>query len=186
MAARLLPGPFTVEMYHKLGELGVFDEDDRVELLDGQIVEMTPIGQAHWMTVFRLSNLLMRHSTSHVGVSTQSSLVLSERWEPEPDIAVLRRLEGFGGAWLPAARDVILVIEVADTSLERDRDIKIPRYAYEGIAEAWLIDVHAETVTCYRGPTPEGYAEAVVVKRGETLRPTQWPSVAISVDEVFG
>src|SRR2546430_5620411 len=78
MAARLLPGPFTVEMYHKLGELGVFDEDDRVELLDGQIVEMTPIGRAHWMTVFRLSNLLMRHSTSHVRSEEHTSELQSQ------------------------------------------------------------------------------------------------------------
>jgi len=184
--ATLLPGPFTVETYHKLGELGIFAEDDRVELLDGQIVQMTPIGHAHWMAVFRLSNLLARKTTPDVGISTQSSLVLSDRWEPEPDIAVLRRPEGYGGHWVPAARDVVLVIEVADTSLDRDRDLKIPRYAHAGIAEAWLVDVNAHTITCYRDPRADGYADVVVVRRGGTLRPLQLPDVEISAEQVLG
>src|SRR6266702_7232453 len=117
MAPPVLPGPFTVDAYHRLAELGVFDEDDRVELLDGQIVAMTPIGGAHAACVIRLNNLLARRSRTDTAVSTQNPVVLSERWEPQPDIAVLRRPGGLGGAWLPGPQDVLLVIEVADTSL---------------------------------------------------------------------
>src|SRR2546422_4701733 len=91
MAARLLPGPFTVEMYHKLGELGVFSEDDRVELLDGQIVEMSPIGRAHAACVTRLNHLLSRRSRADIAVSVQNPIALTERWEPQPDIVVVRR-----------------------------------------------------------------------------------------------
>jgi Uma2 family endonuclease len=184
--ATLLPGPFTLEMYHKLGELGIFDEDDRVELLDGQIVEMSPIGDAHAACVYRLTNLLARRTSGDVGVSTQSPVVLDPRWEPQPDIAVLRRPGGSGGRWLPTAREVVLVIEVADTSLDRDRDLKIPRYAHAGIAETWLVDVNAHAITCYRDPRADGYADVVVVRRGGTLRPLQLPDLEISAEQILG
>jgi Uma2 family endonuclease len=184
--ATLLPGPFTVEMYHKLGELGVFDEDDRVELLDGQIVEMSPIGDAHAACVYRLNNLLARRTGGDVGVSPQNPVVLDPRWEPQPDIAVLRRPGGFGGAWRPSARDVVLVIEVADSSLERDRDVKIPHYARTGIPEAWLVDLNGDVITCYRRPGPDGYGEQTAVSRGATLQPSHVPEVIIAADEILG
>jgi len=184
--ATLLPGPFTVEMYHKLGELGIFDEDDRVELLDGQIVEMTPIGGAHAACVIRLNDLLSRRSRSDTSVSVQNPVTLAERWEPQPDLAVLRRAGGLSGAWLPKPQDVLLVIEVADTSLERDRDVKIPRYAAAGIAEAWLVDLVADAISVYRGPGPDGYRDIVTVNRGETLRPLLLPGVAMTADEILG
>ncbi len=186
MAVRLLPGPFTVDSYHRLAELGILDEDDRVELLDGQIVAMTPIGGAHAACVIRLNNLLARRSRTDTAVSTQNPVVLSERWEPQPDIAVLRRPGGLGGAWLPGPQDVLLVIEVADTSLERDRDVKIPRYAAAGIPEAWLVDLAGDTIRVCRGPGPDGYAEIVTVTRADTLRPLLLPGVAIAVDEILG
>ena len=186
MAVHLLPGPFTVDTYHRLGELGILDEDDRVELLDGQIVAMTPIGGAHAACVFRLNNLLARRSPSDTGVSMQNPVVLAERWEPLPDIALLRRPGDLGGAWLPGPQDVLLVIEVADTSLERDRDVKIPRYAAAGIPEAWLVDLAGDAVTVYREPGPDGYGEIVTVSRGETLRPLSLPGLAVGVDEILG
>ena len=111
--ATLLPGPFTVEMYHKLGELGVFSEDDRVELLDGQIVEMSPIGRAHAACVTRLNHLLSRRSSADIAVSVQNPIALAQRWEPQPDIVVVRRPGGFAGAWHPTPQDSLLVIEVA-------------------------------------------------------------------------
>jgi len=186
MAVHLLPGPFTVDTYHRLAELGILDEDDRVELLDGQIVEMTPIGGAHAACVIRLNTLLARRSHRDTGVSMQNPVVLAERWEPQPDIAVLRRPGGFGGAWLPGPQDVLLVIEVADTSLERDRDVKIPRYAAAGISEAWLVDLAGDAVIVYREPGPDGYGEHVTVSRAETLRPLLLPGLAIGVDEILG
>lgn len=184
--ATLLPGPFTIEMYHKLGELGVFDEDDRVELLEGQIVEMTPIGRVHGACVFRLNNLLARRTGPDVGVSMQNPVILDRRWEPQPDLALIRRPGGFGGAWLPTPQDVVLVIEVADSSLERDRDVKIPQYARTGIPEAWLVDLNGDTITRYRDPGPHGYGEVVVVRRGEKLHPVKLPQVEIGSDEILG
>ena len=186
MAARLLPGPFTVDSYHRLAELGILDEDDRVELLDGQIVEMTPIGGPHAACVIRLNTLLARRSGRDTVVSMQNPVVLAERWEPQPDIAVLRRAGGYRGAWLPGPRDVLLVIEVADTSLERDRDVKIPRYALAGIPEAWLVDLAGDAISVCREPGPDGYREIVTVSRHETLRPFLLPGLEVGVDEILG
>src|SRR6266511_1276644 len=186
MAVRLLPGPFTVDAYHRLAELGILDEDDRVELLDGQIVEMTPIGGAHAACVIRLNNLLARRAGGDTSVSMQNPVVLAERWEPQPDIAVLRRLGGLAGAWLPSPRDVLLVIAVADTSLERDRDVKIPRYAAAGIPEAWLVDLATDAGSMYRAPGLGGYGDVITVPRGETLRPLLLPGVSITAVEILG
>ncbi len=175
-----------MDAYHRLAELGILDEDDRVELLDGQIVEMTPIGGAHAACVIRLNNLLARRAGGDTSVSMQNPVVLAERWEPQPDIAVLRRPGGLAGAWLPSPQDVLLVIEVADTSLERDRDVKIPRYAAAGIPEAWLVDLVGDAISVCRGPGSDGYGEIVTVSRGEALRPLLLPDVAIAADEILG
>jgi Uma2 family endonuclease len=186
MVLPVFKGPFTLDAYHRLGELGVLDEDDRVELLDGQIVEMTPIGGAHAACVFRLNALLSGRTGSDAGVSVQNPVVLAERWEPQPDLAVVRRAGGFSGAWLPGPQDVLLVIEVADTSLERDRDIKIPRYAAAGIPEAWLVDLGADAITVYRGPSANGYRDVITVTGGGTLRPLRLPDITIAVADILG
>jgi Uma2 family endonuclease len=186
MVLPVFKGPFTLDAYHRLGELGVLDEDDRVELLDGQIVEMTPIGAAHAACVNRLNALLSRLLGSDTCVSVQNPVVLAERWEPHPDLAVLHRAGGLSGAWLPGPQDVLLVIEVADTSLERDRDVKIPRYAAAGIPEAWLVDLVGDSITVCRGPGPDGYREIGTVTRGDTLQPLRLPGVALSADEILG
>ena len=136
--------------------------------------------------MIRLNDLLARRSRSDTAVSVQNPVVLAERWEPQPDIAVLRRPGGLGGAWLPGPQDVLLVIEVADTSLERDRDVKIPRYAAAGIPEAWLVDLAGDAISVCRGPGPDGYAEIATVTRAETLRPLLLPGLAVGVDEILG
>jgi Uma2 family endonuclease len=177
---------FTVDEYHRMGRAGVFHEDDRVELLDGQIVEMTPIGGAHAACVIRLNDLLSRRAGSDMSVSVQNPVVLAERWEPQPDIAVLRRPGGYAGAWLPNPSDVLLVVEVADTSLERDRDVKIPRYAAAGIPEAWLVDLARDAISVYRGPGQDGYGEIVTVTRGAVVGPRHLPELAVAVDDILG
>ena len=185
MAERLLKGPFTVDDYHRMAELGILDEDDRVELLDGQVVEMTPIGPEHAGCVDALTTLLSRRVGDAAVVRVQNPVVLAERWEPQPDIAVLRRPGGLGGAWLPGPQDVLLVIEVAETSVESDRDVKLPLYARAGIPETWLVDLANEVIEVHRQPGLEGYREVHTLRRGDTLSAPLLPASSIPVDDVL-
>ncbi len=129
---------FTVEEYRKMGEAGIFSEDDRVELIDGEVVEMAPIGGRHVESVIRLNRLLSCWAldTREAGlfVSVQNPLALSGYGEPQPDLILVRRREGRSG--VPVPEEVLLVVEVADTSLVYDRDRKLPLYAEAGIPEA--------------------------------------------------
>lgn len=186
MPPRLFPGPFTRETYHRLGAQGVLDEDARVELLDGQIVEMSPIGARHAICVAQITTLLARRTGPDVTVSPQNPLPLAERWEPQPDVVVFRRAEPGAGLRHPDPSDVLLIVEVADTSLERDRDVKIPRYAAAGIPEVWLVDLASDTIAVYRRPGPDGYAGRALSRRGDTLHPAVLAGVAIGADEILG
>src|SRR6266498_3300178 len=169
MSVRLLKGPFTVDDYHRLAELGILGEDDRVELLDGQIVEMTPIGPDHAGCVDALNRLLSRLVGDTGIVRVQNPLVLSSEWEPQPDLVVLRpRADGYRKAH-PGPEDVLLVIEVADTSLESDREVKLPRYAVAGIPEVWLVALANDRIEVYRQPAPDGYREVRTLSRGDWL-----------------
>ena len=186
MSIRLLRGPFTVDDYHRLGELGILEEDDRVELLDGQIVEMTPIGPEHAGCVDELARLLSRVAGATAIVRVQNPVIIGDRWEPQPDVTLVRaRPSGYRTAH-PGAADVLLVIEVADVSLRRDREVKLPRYAAAGIREAWLVDLDQDVIEVHREPGAEGYGQMRTLTRGETLTPLAVPAGSISVDEVLG
>jgi len=184
MVLPVLRGPFTVESYQRLAQLGVLGEDHRVELIDGQVVEMTPIGDRHASCVRRLHDLLARQALAVAIIDVQNPVVLGGHDAPQPDVTVLkRRADGYPHH--PRAADILLVIEVADTTLGYDRDVKISLYARAGIPETWLVDVVACAVTVYRGPQPDGYREVVTVPRGETLRPLLLPGVAIAAAEIL-
>jgi Uma2 family endonuclease len=186
MSVRLLKGPFTVEDYHRLAEVGILGEDDRVELLDGQVVEMTPIGPGHAGCVDALTALLSRVAGASAIVRVQNPVILSDRWEPQPDVTLVRPRAGEYRRAHPGPADILLVIEVADASPRRDREVKVPMYAGVGIPEGWLVDLEHEVVTVHREPGPEGYREVRVLRRGETLVPLAFPTAAISVDDVLG
>jgi len=176
---------FTVDEYHRMAEVGVFEEDDRVELLDGEIVEMTPIGDRHVACVVRLNDLLSRRSVEPL-VSVQNPLVLASRSEPQPDIVVLPRQADHSAAWLPRGADALLVIEVADTSVDHDRDVKIPLYAVAGIPEVWLVDLPAELIEVYQDPEAGRYTTRRIVARGASLSPRRLPQVTLAADEILG
>ena len=185
MAACLLPGPFTVDSYRRLAELGILHQDDRVELVAGQVLEMTPIGDRHASCVRRLINLFAPNLRDVAVLDAQNPVVLGTHDAPQPDLTLLHRRPG-GYATHPRAADVLLVVEVADTSLSYDREIKMPRYAAAGIPEAWLVDLVGDAVSVCRRPGSNGYGETVTVTRGETLRPLLLPGVAVAVDEILG
>jgi Uma2 family endonuclease len=185
MALPLLRGPFTVDAFQRLAELGVLREDDRVELIAGQVVEMTPIGDSHASCVRRLNRVFARHLLEVAVIDVQNPVVLGAHDAPQPDLALLRpRADAYPRH--PRATDMLLVIEVADTSLAYDRDIKIPLYARAGIPEAWLVDVSAGQIQVYREPAGGEYASVRSVSRGDGITPLHFPNVTLSADEILG
>ncbi len=175
---------FTTDEYHKMGETGIFREDDRVELVEGEIVEMTPIGWRHAETVTTLNMLLAQHSAGHYDVSVQNPVVLGTRDEPQPDLALLRADRD--RARLPHPEDVLLVVEVAETSLSYDREIKLPLYARAGVPEAWLVDLRNGVIEVHTEPAREGYKAARKFSRTETVASVTVPQVSIDVGRVLG
>ena len=176
---------FTVSEYHRLAHHGILQENDRVELLDGRIYEMNPIGSRHAQCVRRLTALLVLKVTPKALVSIQNPVRLDDRSEPEPDVALLEPKEVYGSRH-PRPDDVLLLIEVADTTLDFDRDVKPLLYARAGVRELWVLALEEERVHVYRRPGANGYAEHAVVERGAALDITALPEVgAIAVADML-
>ena len=178
---------FTIEEYRRMAAAGVLSEDSPVELIDGEILEMSPVGSRHVACVNRLDDLLHeRLPRSSVIVQVQSPVVLGEHYEPEPDIAVLRfRADYYAGA-LARPTDVFLLIEVSDSSLPFDQDVKLPVYARAGIPEVWIVDLDGGSIDRHTGPTPDGYTQSVSAGHGATLAAATLPLLVIQVDEALG
>ena len=175
---------FTVDEFARMGEAGIFTEDDRVELIDGEILQMTPIGPAHAWIVDRLNELIMTRLAGRVHVRVQNPVRLDRHTEPQPDLVVARRSDAYA-ARHPEPGDVLLAIEVADSSLRYDRLEKAPRYARSGVPEMWLVDVEAGTVTVHTDPGPDGYASRHVRRRGDQIVSTSVPELGFPVDDIF-
>lgn len=186
MAIALRRRRFTVDDYHRMAEVGILTEDDRVELLDGEIVEMTPIGSDHAGHVKRLTALFTSRLGARVVVSVQDPVSLSRHSEPQPDVALLRPRADFYARSHPRPEDVLLLIEVADTSVETDRRIKMPLYAEAGLGEVWLVDLSTERVEVYREPAAQGYREIRALVRGQGLGPQAFPDLTLSVEDLLG
>ena len=167
-----------------MGEAGIFTEDDRVELIDGEILEMTPIGPAHAWVVDRLTELIVTRLVGKAHVRVQNPVRLDRHTEPQPDLVVARRSDAYA-ARHPEPGDVLLAIEVADSPLRYDRLEKAPRYARSGVPEMWLVDVEAGAVTVHTDPGPDGYASGRVRRRGDQVVSTSVPELGFSVDDIF-
>ena len=178
------PRRFTVEDYHRMAEAGILAEDDRVELIAGEIVEMSPIGIRHVSCVIALTDLLRNLIGRDVLISVQNPIRLGDHNEPQPDIALLKRRR-YRRA-LPGVEDVLLVIEVADSSRDYDRNVKLPLYAAAGIAEAWLVDLVADTIERHTEPHAGRYRHRVIAGRGESISSTVMTAITLPVDEVLG
>jgi Uma2 family endonuclease len=176
---------FTVEEYHRMAEAGILSEDDRVELIEGELVTMSPIGSQHAACVARLTALLFPVEGRGI-LWVQNPIRLGARSEPQPDVTLLRYRPDFYASAHPGPEDVLLVVEVAETSADADRSLKIPLYARCGIPEAWLVDLLEERIEIYRHPTPQGYRSLHIAHRGETVSPTALPDLELSLDEILG
>jgi len=186
MAVALTKRRFTVDEYHRMAEVGILTEDDRVELIDGEIVEMTPIGARHAWCVLFLNEFFVKHLADRALVSPQGPLRLGKNTQLQPDLALLRPPRDAYRKTVPASADVLLVIEVADTSLERDRAIKLPRYAALDIREVWIVDVEGQAVEVSRAPSPSGYRDAQRVALDGFVSPAAFPDLRVSVAELLG
>lgn len=186
MALQLTRRRFTVSEYHQMSKAGILHEDDRIELIEGEIIEMSPIGSWHSGISMRLNQLFMRTFDDVALVSIQNPIQLSEDTEPQPDVTLLRPEPDYYTSHTPKPEDVLLVMEIADTSVAYDRGVKTRLYARSGITEYWLIDLNAVTVTVYRDPGPEGYGISQVVRRGERIAPAAFPDRPVAVDSMLG
>ncbi len=185
MAVDLKRRRFNVDEYEQMGRAGILGEDDRVELLDGEIVEMTPIGLRHADCVNRLTRSLLLAFDDAAVILVQNPIRLSDRSEPQPDLALVRRRAGLYASSHPRPTDILLIVEVADTSIESERRVKVPLYARGGIPEVWLVDLNQETVTAYQDARRGGYRTAHVVRRGDKLAPSAFPDRALPVADLL-
>jgi Uma2 family endonuclease len=176
---------FTVDAYHRMGEAGILHPAERIELIDGEIIKMAPIGSPHIGAVLVLTQRLAQAAPPNVVVSVHNPIQMGDRSEPEPDLALLKaRPDGYRKPPPPSAADVLFIIEVSDTRLRYDREVKLRLYASHGVPEVWIVDLAARAADIHRKPDKDTYAEVTRYGRGETLQPSGFPGLRIPVDEI--
>jgi Uma2 family endonuclease len=174
----------TVDEYHRMGDAGILTEDDRVELIEGELVAMAPIGSEHVAATNALNHLLVLAVGDRGIVSVQNPVRLTRRSEPQPDFAVLRPRDDYRTT-LPRPEDIMLAVEVANTSLDYDRTVKLALYARSGIPEVWIVNLTAEEVEVYQSPVADGYASVARAGCSDVLTINAIPDVRIPVAKIF-
>lgn len=169
-----------------MGESGILREDDRVELLEGEIIYISPIGVKHASCVTRLTYLFSQKIGKNALVSVQNPLRLDEHSEPQPDVMLLKPKQDFYASSLPCAEDVLLLIEVMDTSAGVDRQVKLPLYARHGVSEVWLVSLLDENVEVYKNPVSGSYQDKHVITRGQSLSPMAFPELLLDASDILG
>lgn len=176
---------FSLEEYERMVELGAFSKDDRIELIRGELTLMSPIGVRHIRVVTRLNRLLSGlMSSGRADVSVQNPLRLPPNSEPEPDLVVLLP-ESQCANDMPSPADALLVIEVADSSLQVDRSVKLPLYAESGVREYWIVDLQSNTVEVYRNPSGGVYQTKTTHSSSETIYTEAFPDYPVELGEVL-
>lgn len=186
MAVRPQRRLITVDEYEHMIAAGVFRPDDRLELIRGEIVEMAPIGSAHAGRVNALNSLLMSRLGDRMVLAPQNPVRVGRHSEPQPDLALLRPRADSYEASNPEVADVLLLIEVADTTLTVDRRVKVPLYAAEGIPEVWIVDLAARRVEIFRNPSGDAYRQTSVAEGDQSIAPIAFPDVRFTAREITG
>jgi Uma2 family endonuclease len=184
MSVQVVKRLFTVTEYYQMAQAGIFSEDDHVELLEGEIIQMSPIGSRHAACVDRLTRLFSERVGRQAIVRVQNPVRLSDYSEPQPDIALLKPRVDFYSSEHPKPEDVLLLVEVCETSADFDRRAKLPLYAQAGIPEVWLIDLAQEQIEVYRAPVAQGYSKTQTLARGQPLRAQLVPLLELKVEEI--
>lgn len=177
---------FSVPEYHAMGEAGILTPEDHVELIEGRIVTMSPIGSRHAACVDRLTQLFFVTFQTRTIVRVQNPIRLGNRSEPEPDVALLKPRDDFYAAAHPGPDDVLLVVEVAETSAETDRQVKLPLYARHGIPEVWIVDLNAGIVEQYLHPVDDQYTTSLHLQRTDTITTSAFPEQPMNVTAMLG
>jgi Uma2 family endonuclease len=176
---------FTVKEYYRMAETGLLRPDARVELLDGRIIDMSPIGPLHGGVVKRLDRFFQRCSKDRWLMAVQDPVHLDDHSEPQPDLMLLRPAADEYTSRHPGPEDVLLLIEVSDSTLETDREEKLPAYGRAGIAEVWIVNLADGTLEVYREPHYAGYANTQILHEGESAAPALFPDAVIEVSKLL-
>lgn len=185
MAQQLVRRRFTADEFHRMADVGVFGDDDRVELLAGELVEMLPIGSRHAACVRRLARMFTESLGGRAIVDVQNPVRLDEWSEPQPDLALLRPRDDFYAAAHPGPHDVFLLVEVAETSVASDRTHKLPLYAAAGVAAVWLIDLPGATLEVCTEPQDGAYSSARRVIAADHVAPGAFLDVSLAVADLL-
>jgi Uma2 family endonuclease len=178
---------FTIAEYRRMIEAGIFREGERAELIEGEIIEMGPTGRVHAGTVDRIANVFCRRFGERTIVRVQNPVVFTDLVsEPQPDITLLVPRPDFYTGGHPEPADILLVVEVMDSSVAYDRDVKLPLYARAGVVEVWLANVNTRRIEGYRRPSPEGYVESRVFQEDDLLSIQAFSDVTFTVRELLG
>lgn len=171
----------TVHDYHRMAASGILGSDDRVELIAGEVLDMSPIGSLHAALVAALSEYLCRLAAGRLTVWSQNPIRLGDFSEPQPDIALVKPRPDYYAAAHPGPTDTLLIVEVAESSLAYDLGVKVPLYARHGIPEVWVIDAATRTTHRFRGPRPDGYGEQEMLTADEPLSCLALPGAATTL-----
>ena len=177
---------FTVYEYHAMAKAGILKKEHRVELIDGEIIDMSPIGNRHLATVDRNTMFWVRAVGEWAIVRIQGSVRLDEWNEPEPDVLLLRRRDDFYESQSAGPADVLLIIEVSHSSLSFDRSVKLPLYARFGIPEVWIANIPSRVIEVYTDPLGGEYTTRRTFRPGQTVSPIAFPDAALPVADVIG
>ena len=177
---------FRVADYYRMWEIGLFAPDARVELIEGEVIDMAPIGSPHCGTVDWLNEILGAALRKHVIVRAQSVLKLSDFSQPQPDVLLLERRADFYRSAHPGPPETLLLIEVSETSWQTDRMVKVPLYAHFQVRELWIVDLVHERLHVYRKPQGGEYTELLSVERPGVTALSMLPGVTVDLSDLFG
>jgi Uma2 family endonuclease len=186
MEAEVTKKLFTVDEYHRMGEAGIFHPEARLELIEGEIIEMSPPGIRHVACVNRATALFTSRLAARAMVSVQNPLLLSRYTEPQPDLVLAKPRANFYSDRRLSWEDTLLAIEISDSTLSFDRKRKMPLYAAAGVPELWIENLRNDVVLVFRDPTPQTYATSLTFERGQSFSPSAFPDLVLSIEDLLG
>ncbi|NEO56847.1 MAG: Uma2 family endonuclease [Okeania sp. SIO3B5] len=186
MSVELQKRKLTVKEYYQMAEVGILKPDERVELIAGEIIKMAPIGIPDAGCVRRLNGIFNKLLSGKAIVDAQNPIDLNNESEPQPDLVLLKWRDDYYAEKHPQPEDILLLVEVADSSIKYDREVKVDLYAENGICEVWLININQQLVEVYRQPVENSYQYQQQFSREQNLTIQAFEDINLSVDEILG